>query len=260
MLPLQIILALAILYKNVGIASLATLVATIVSIVVTVPIARVQEEYQDKLMTAKDERMRTTSECLKNMRMLKLHAWEDKYRKMLEDMRVVEFKWLRKALYSQAFITFIFWGSPIFVAVITFATCILLGGELTAGSVLSALATFRILQEPLRNFPDLVSMMAQTKVSLDRLSTFLLEEELQGDATIVLPRGSTETAIEITDGSFCWDPSSSRRTLSGIEMKLEKGMLVAVCGIVGAGKSSFLSSILGEIPKISGEVSPYLTS
>lgn len=149
MLPLQIILALAILYKNVGIASLATLVATIVSIVVTVPIARVQEEYQDKLMTAKDERMRTTSECLKNMRMLKLHAWEDKYRKMLEDMRVVEFKWLRKALYSQAFITFIFWGSPIFVAVITFATCILLGGELTAGSVLSALATFRILQEPL---------------------------------------------------------------------------------------------------------------
>ncbi|MCH94123.1 ABC transporter C family member 5-like, partial [Trifolium medium] len=35
MLPLQIILALAILYKNVGIASIATLVATIISIVVT---------------------------------------------------------------------------------------------------------------------------------------------------------------------------------------------------------------------------------
>lgn len=254
MLPMQIILALAILYKNVGIASLATLVATIVSIVVTVPIAKMQEEYQDKLMTAKDDRMRTTSECLKNMRILKLHAWEDKYRNKLEEMRDVEFKWLRKALYSQAFITFMFWGSPIFVAVITFATCILLGGELTAGSVLSALATFRILQEPLRNFPDLVSMMAQTKVSLDRLSTFLLGEEIQSDATTVLPRGTTETAIEIKDGKFCWDPSSSRTTLSGIEMKVEKGMLVAVCGIVGAGKSSFLSCILGEIPKISGEV------
>ncbi|XP_021848338.1 ABC transporter C family member 5 [Spinacia oleracea] len=254
MLPMQIILALAILYKNVGIASLATLVATIVSILVTVPIARVQEEYQEKLMTAKDERMRTTSECLKNMRILKLHAWEDKYRNMLEQMRDVEFKWLRKALYSQAFITFMFWGSPIFVAVVTFATCILLGGELTAGTVLSALATFRILQEPLRNFPDLVSMMAQTKVSLDRLSTFLMSEEIQGDATTVLPRGTTETAIEIKDGKFCWDPSSTRTTLSGIEMKVEKGMLVAVCGIVGAGKSSFLSCILGEIPKISGEV------
>ncbi|XP_077226576.1 multidrug resistance-associated protein 5 [Tasmannia lanceolata] len=254
MLPLQIILALAILYKNVGIASIATLIATVVSIVVTVPLAKMQEEYQDHLMTAKDDRMRKTSECLRNMRILKLQAWEDRYRIQLEDMRNVEFKWLRKALYSQAFITFFFWGSPIFVSVVTFATCILLGGQLTAGSVLSALATFRILQEPLRNFPDLVSNMAQTRVSLDRISGFLQEEELQEDATIVLPRGFTNMAVEIKDGEFCWDPSSPRPTLSGIQMKVERGMRVAVCGMVGAGKSSFLSCILGEIPKISGEV------
>lgn len=255
MLPLQIILALAILYKNVGIASVATFIATIVSIVVTVPLAKLQEDYQDKLMTAKDDRMRKTSECLRNMRILKLHAWEDRYRRMLEDMRNVEFQWLRKALYMQAFVTFIFWSSPIFVAAITFGTSILLGGQLTAGGVLSALATFRILQEPLRNFPDLVSMMAQTKVSLDRISGFLQEEELQEDATIVLPRGITNVALEIKNGDFCWDPTSSRLTLSGIQLKVERGMRVAVCGMVGSGKSSFLSCILGEIPKISGEVS-----
>ncbi|GMJ00761.1 Arabidopsis thaliana ATP-binding cassette C5, multidrug resistance-associated protein 5 [Hibiscus trionum] len=254
MLPLQIILALAILYKNVGIASIATLVATIVSIIATVPLAKVQEDYQDKLMTAKDERMRKTSECLRNMRILKLQAWEERYRVKLEEMRDVEFRWLRKALYSQAFITFIFWSSPIFVAAITFGTSILLGTQLTAGSVLSALATFRILQEPLRNFPDLVSMMAQTKVSLDRISGFLQEEELQEDATIVLPRGMSKVAIEIKDGEFCWDPSSSKSTLSGIQIKVVSGMRVAVCGMVGSGKSSFLSCILGEIPKISGEV------
>ncbi|KAJ7972577.1 ABC transporter C family member 5 [Quillaja saponaria] len=254
MLPLQIVLALAILYKNVGIASIATLIATIISIVVTVPVARIQEDYQDKLMAAKDERMRKTSESLRNMRILKLQAWEDRYRVKLEEMRGVEFKWLRKALYSQAFITFIFWSSPIFVSAVTFATSIFLGGQLTAGGVLSALATFRVLQEPLRNFPDLVSMMAQTKVSLDRISSFLQEEELQEDATIVLPRGISNTALEIKDGIFCWDPSSPKPTLSGIHLKVERGMQVAVCGMVGSGKSSFLSCILGEIPKLSGEV------
>ncbi|XP_022960114.1 ABC transporter C family member 5-like [Cucurbita moschata] len=254
MLPMQIILALAILYKNVGIASIATLIATIVSILVTIPIARIQEDYQDKLMAAKDDRMRKTSECLRSMRILKLQAWEVRYKAKLEEMRGVEFKWLRKALYSQAFITFIFWSSPIFVSVVTFATCILLGGQLTAGSVLSALATFRILQEPLRNFPDLVSMMAQTKVSLDRISGLLLEEELQEDATIVLPRAMPNAAVEIKDGHFSWDTSSPRPTLSGIQVRVEKGMRVAVCGVVGSGKSSFLSCILGEIPKIMGEV------
>ncbi|PKI53391.1 hypothetical protein CRG98_026231 [Punica granatum] len=187
------------------------------------------------------------------MRILKLQAWEDRYRARLEEMRDVEFKWLRKALYSQAFITFIFWSSPIFVAAVTFGTSILLSSQLTAGSVLSALATFRILQEPLRNFPDLVSMMAQTKVSLDRISAFLQEEELQEDATLVLPRGITEVAVEIKDGVFGWD-SSLKPTLSGIQLKVERGMRVAVCGMVGSGKSSFLSCILGEIPKMAGEV------
>lgn len=254
MLPMQIILALAILYKSVGLACIATLIATILSIVITIPLARVQELYQDKLMAAKDDRMRKTSECLRNMRILKSQAWEDRYKRKLEEMRSVEFKWLKKALYSQAFITFFFWSSPIFVAAVTFGTSILIGGQLTAGGVLSALATFRILQEPLRNFPDLVSMMAQTKVSLDRITGFLQEEELQEDATIVLPRGMSNVAIEIKDGEFQWDSSSPRPTLSNIQMKVEKGMRVAVCGSVGSGKSSFLSCILGEIPKVSGEV------
>ncbi|XP_010490291.1 PREDICTED: ABC transporter C family member 5-like [Camelina sativa] len=254
MLPLQIVLALGILYRSVGLAALATLVATVFSIIATIPLAKIQEDYQDKLMTAKDERMRKTSECLRNMRILKLQAWEDRYRVVLEEMRNTEFKWLRKALYSQAFITFIFWSSPIFVAAITFATAIGLGTQLTAGGVLSALATFRILQEPLRNFPDLVSMMAQTKVSLDRISGLLLEEELQENATIILSQGTSDTSVEINDGCFSWDPSWVRPTLFGIHLKVQRGMRVAVCGVVGSGKSSFLSCILGEIPKISGEV------
>ncbi|CAH8387894.1 unnamed protein product [Eruca vesicaria subsp. sativa] len=254
MLPLQIVLALGILYRSVGVAAVATLVATVFSILATIPLAKVQEDYQDKLMSAKDEGMRKTSECLRNMRILKLQAWEDRYRVVLEGMRSTEFKWLRKALYSQAFITFIFWSSPIFVAAITFATAIGLGTQLTAGGVLSALATFRILQEPLRNFPDLVSMMAQTKVSLDRISGFLLEEELQGDATIILPQGVSDTSVEIKDGCFSWDPSWVRPTLFDIHLNVKRGMRVAVCGVVGSGKSSFLSCILGEIPKISGEV------
>ncbi|KAK2455213.1 ABC transporter C family member [Trifolium repens] len=80
------------------------------------------------------------------------------------------------------------------------------------------------------------------------------DEELREDATTVLPRGTSNIAIEIMDGAFCWDTASSRPTLSEINMKVERGMSVAICGMVGSGKSSFLSCILGEIPKLSGEV------
>ncbi|PWA63838.1 multidrug resistance-associated protein 5 [Artemisia annua] len=72
------------------------------------------------------------------------------------------------------------------------------------------------------------------------------EEELQEDATIVLSLGMSNTGIEVKDG-VC----SPRPTLSIIEMKVKRGMLVADCGSLGYRKLSFLSCILGEIPKVS---------
>jgi ATP-binding cassette subfamily C (CFTR/MRP) protein 2 len=69
-----------------------------------------------------------------------------------------------------------------------------------------------------------------------------------------LPRGSTDTAIEINDGHFSWDLSSSNPTLKDINLKVQHGMRVAVCGTVGSGKSSLLSCIMGEVPKMSGTV------
>ncbi|GJY89428.1 ABC transporter C family member 5-like protein, partial [Tanacetum coccineum] len=59
------------------------------------------------------------------------------------------------------------------------------------------------------------------------------EEELQEDATIVLPVETSNTAIEVKDGEFQLDRCSSRPALSNIQMKVEQGMSVPVCGSFG---------------------------
>ena len=46
--------------------------------------------------------------------------------------------------------------------------------------------------------------------------------------------------------------SSHNPTLKDINLRVCRGMRVAVCGTVGSGKSSLLSCMLGEVPKISG--------
>ncbi|GFZ21433.1 multidrug resistance-associated protein 3 [Actinidia rufa] len=130
----------------------------------------------------------------------------------------------------------------------------LLGIPLESGKILSALATFRILQEPIYALPDTISMIAQTKVSLDRIATFLRLDDLQHDVIEKLPRGSSDAAIEIIGGNFSWDVSSANPTLKDININVSHGMRVAVCGTVGSGKSSLLSCILGEMPKISGTI------
>ncbi|KAJ6844581.1 ABC transporter C family member 3 [Iris pallida] len=256
MVPIQVGLALAILYASLGLASLAALAATVLVMLANFPLGALQERYQDRLMKAKDVRMKTTSEILRNMRILKLQGWEMKFLSKIVELRKQEAGWLKKYVYTSAMITFAFWGAPTFVAVATFGTCMLMGIPLESGKVLSALATFRVLQEPIYNLPDTVSMVIQTKVSLDRISSFMCLEDLPSDVVQRLPRGSSDTAIEVRDGFFSWDASSSSDdpTLRDLNFQVSQGMRVAVCGTVGSGKSSLLSCILGEVPKISGTV------
>ncbi|GLT57463.1 hypothetical protein SLA2020_304330 [Shorea laevis] len=252
MVILQVALALLILYKNLGLASVAAFISTIIVMLANFPLGRLQEKFQEKLMESKDKRMKATSEILRNMRILKLQAWEMKFLSRIIELRNFETGWLKKFVYTSAMTSFVFWVAPTFVSVATFGSCMLLGIPLESGKILSALATFRILQEPIYSLPDTISMIVQTKVSLGRIASFLRLDDLKLDVIERLPRGSSDTAIEIIDGNFSWDLSTPSVTLKDINLKVHHGVRVAVCGTVGSGKSSLLSCILGEIPKISG--------
>ncbi|KAM7508896.1 hypothetical protein LguiA_019349 [Lonicera macranthoides] len=254
MLPIQILLAMYILQTNLGLGSVVGFAATLIVMAINIPVTRFQKGYQSKIMDAKDSRMKATSEILRNMKALKLQAWDTRYVKKLESLRKTEYNWLWKSLRLSAVSAFIFWGSPAFISVATFCGCVLMGVPLTAGRVLSALATFRMLQDPIYSLPDLLSVIAQGKVSADRVASFLQEEELQSDAVQHIPRDETGFDVEIEGGKFSWDGNMRVPTLEGIELKVKRGMKVAICGTVGSGKSSLLSSILGEVPKVTGTV------
>ncbi|XP_047152944.1 ABC transporter C family member 3-like [Vigna umbellata] len=245
---LQVIVALLILYRNLGLASISGLVAILIVMWANIPLGSIQEKFHNKLMESKDARMKTTSEILRNMRILKLQGWEMKFLSNITQLRKIEQDWLKKVIYSLVMIIFVFWCAPAFVSVVTFGTSILVGIPLESGKILSTLATFQILQEPIYNLPETISMMAQTKVSLDRIASFLRLDEILFDVVEKLPQGSSNVAIEVVDGNFSWDSF----TLQNINLRVFHGMRVAICGSVGSGKSTFLSCILGEVPKKSG--------
>jgi ATP-binding cassette subfamily C (CFTR/MRP) protein 1 len=219
-----------------------------------IPVTRMQKRMQAKIMVSKDNRMKATTEVLRSMKILKLQAWDMKYLQKLETLRGEEYNWLWRSVRLSALTSFIFWGSPAFISSKTFASCILMGIPLTAGTVLSALATFRMLQDPIFTFPDVLSVFAQGKVSADRVAKYLEEEELNCDAVTQVPRNDTDYDVEIDHGIFSWELETTSPTLTDVELKVKRGMKVAMCGMVGSGKSSLLSCILGEMPKLDGTV------
>ncbi|KAL6854317.1 hypothetical protein ACP4OV_019220 [Aristida adscensionis] len=254
MLPIQLSLAVYVLHQNLGVGAWAALAATLAIMACNIPLTRMQKRFQAKIMVAKDNRMKATTEVLRSMKILKLQAWDMQYLQKLEALRGKEHNCLWRSVMLTALTTFIFWGSPALISSITFGSCILMGIPLTAGTVLSALATFRMLQDPIFTLPDLLSVFAQGKVSADRVAKYLQEEELKSDAVTEVSGNDTDYDVEIDHGIFSWELEKRSPTLTDVELKVKRGMKVAICGMVGSGKSSILSCILGEMPKLNGTV------
>lgn len=92
-------------------------------------------------------------------------------------------------------------------------------------------------------------MVMQAKVSIDRINKFLNSEDLDSES---ITRESDENAIRITDGSFSWIDDTL--VLKNINLVVKRGASAAVVGTVGSGKSSLISSILGETKKLAGTI------
>jgi ABC-type bacteriocin/lantibiotic exporter with double-glycine peptidase domain len=145
-------------------AWIAALVAACFTFMINIPLEKTQEKYQDKVMEAKDSRMKVMSECLHNMRVLKLQAWEKRYLTKIEEIRQGEYGWLVKNSIIAALQSYVFWLTPVLISVATFSTCVLFGIPLTAGRILSAIATLRVLQMSMGVVPEFITFIAQTKV------------------------------------------------------------------------------------------------
>ncbi len=78
-LPLQIVLALVILYRIVGVATLTSFLSMLCIMLICLYIARNQKGIMVKIMACKDVQIKRTNEAVSNMKILKLQAWQDQF-------------------------------------------------------------------------------------------------------------------------------------------------------------------------------------
>lgn len=102
-----------------------------------------------------------------------------------------------------------------------------------------------------------ITSIIEASVAVGRLTAYLTAEELQPEAVIVKPpvEEAGEETVAVRDGTFSWNRhDENKTTLKDIHFSANKGELSCIVGRVGAGKSSFLQSILGDLWKVKGEV------
>ncbi|CAG8520388.1 12933_t:CDS:10 [Funneliformis mosseae] len=263
--PLQITLALYFLYKTMGVSSFAGVCVMIMMVPINAFIARKMRTLQKKQMKNKDDRIRLMNEILNGIKVIKLYAWESAFLKKIFHVRNdLELETLKKLGYLASAQTFTWSSTPFLVAFSTFAVYVMISDTpLNAQLVFVALALFNILQFPLAVFPNVIASGVEARVSSKRLEKFLQAEELDPKAVIrqdYRARNSDQPIqsadvelVSIKDGVFKWNRFNGV-ILKNIDLSVKKGELTAIVGRVGAGKTSLMSSLLGEMEKMQGEV------
>ncbi|PNX94653.1 ABC transporter C family member 10-like protein [Trifolium pratense] len=252
---LQLCITLVILFRTIGLATLASLAVIIITVLYDVPLTKLENKFKSHLRVAQDERLKASSEALVNMKVLKLYAWETHFKNVIDNLRNVELKLLSVVQVRKAYIVFLFWISPLLVSAASFLACYFLKVPLHASNVFTFLATLRLVQEPISSIPDVISVIIEAKVAFARIVNFLEAPELQREnIRKKCFNHNLKDLISIKCADFSWEGNAEKPTLRNINLDVRHGQKVAICGEVGSGKSTLIGTILGEVSKTNGTI------
>ncbi|TFK49961.1 multidrug resistance-associated ABC transporter [Heliocybe sulcata] len=202
--PIQIIVAVALLIYNLGYSALVGLGVLIFGAPLQGMLVMVMINQRKKGLKITDQRMRLTNEVvLQGIRLVKLYAWEAFYGHKISKFRAAEVKTLKVAAWALSMMIAMTAFVPVLAVVLSFIMYALTGHALNVAIIFSSLQWFNIIRAPLSMLPMVFASVAQAVVSLQRISKFLLAEELTDTWEI---HEESKNAIEI-DGDFVWEKS-----------------------------------------------------
>ncbi|OQR85427.1 multidrug resistance-associated protein 1 [Achlya hypogyna] len=259
LMPLQIGVVLYLLYTVVGWPVFVGVGVGGLVLVINGRVAGIMSSEHRNFMQAKDARLRVSNEVFSAIQIIKFNAWEEKFLAKIHRLRSAELHSIWRFLLTLLTLTAFTSCTPIFVSVAIFtAFTMWMQQTLTVAIVFSTIALLKSLQNPLSDFPAVVSSMIRSLVSAKRINDVLSLSEVDPDNVwtpehpIAATYAKDEVVVDIDDGTFGWDKETP--LFRNINLKVKKGELVVVHGAVGQGKSSLCSILLGEMHKAGGSV------
>ncbi|KAI9327121.1 P-loop containing nucleoside triphosphate hydrolase protein, partial [Zopfochytrium polystomum] len=244
----QIVLAVAALVYVLGVAALAGVTVLVVLIFSGTPLAGMLRDLWATLKVVTDRRVNAMNEFLQGIKIIKLFAWEKQFEEKINVLREDELKYIFEEKVVAAMNRVLWFSAPLLTTFVTLLTyTVVMGNKLDATVAFTALSLFNLLRGPLQTFPDTLVQLINTWVSYKRIDLFLKEEDLEeftNPASNKASDSSPSTALGFENASF--------ECLTELDGDFPVSKLTVIVGATGAGKSSLLLALLGEMRRTHG--------
>uniref|UniRef100_A0A8C7DNJ5 Multidrug resistance-associated protein 4 n=1 Tax=Oncorhynchus kisutch TaxID=8019 RepID=A0A8C7DNJ5_ONCKI len=251
--PLQAAAVLGLLWVEIGPSCLAGMAVLVILMPTQTMFGRLFSKFRSKTAALTDNRIRTMNEVVSGIRIIKMYAWEKPFSALVNEVRRKEISKIMSSSYLRGLNMASFFAASKIIVFITFTVYVLLGNTISASRVFVTVSLYSAVRLTVTLFfPSAVEKLSETRISVRRIKTFLLLDEIVKSNHGFLQEEKQEPSVEIQDLICYWDKSQDAPSLQNLSLTVKSEQLVAVIGPVGAGKSSLLSSILGELPHDKG--------
>uniref|UniRef100_A0A8C9CSU5 Multidrug resistance-associated protein 4 n=1 Tax=Phocoena sinus TaxID=42100 RepID=A0A8C9CSU5_PHOSS len=252
--PLQAIIVTILLWMEIGISCLAGMAVLIILLPLQSCIGKLFSSLRSKTAAFTDTRIRTMNEVITGIRIIKMYGWEKSFADLITSLRRKEISKILRSSYLRGMNLASFFVASKIIVFVTFTTYVTLGNVITASRVFVAVTLYGAVRLTVTLFfPSAVEKVSEAVVSIRRIKNFLLLDEIT-QCSPQLPSDG-KMIVDVQELTASWDKASETPTLQGLSFTVRPGELLAVVGPVGAGKSSLLSAVLGELPPSQGLVS-----
>ncbi|MEQ2222655.1 hypothetical protein ILYODFUR_028518, partial [Ilyodon furcidens] len=202
-----------------------------------------------------DERICTMSEVISGIRVIKMYGWEKPFRALVDEVRRMEISKIMQSSYLRGLNMASFFVASKIVIFFTVCVYVLTGNKLSASKLFMSFSLYGAVRLTITLFfPFAIEKVSESLISIQRIQKFLLLNEVAPQHLGIPLADKRDFIVKIQDLKCYWDKSIEAPTLQNVNFTVRPEQLLAIIGPVGAGKSSLLNAILGELSQETGVV------
>ena len=208
--PIQFVVYLMLIFTQIGWSCFSAMGLIILILPMNIKIfTKVLSAYQGAA-GATDKRVKLVNELITGIRIVKFYAWEKSFVKVIEAARELELGWIEMHAYWMSIgLQTIFIQLPGLIQLAAIMTFVLTGGLSDPATIFTAIMFFQLLQQPVSQMPNALSIVVQLHVGLGRIGNFLKSEEQMPQGNDIRTqegpaKGSNDSAVSMQNVTVSW--------------------------------------------------------